>query len=50
MVAGQPGRAGTGCSARRGYEGYGCCPRRSLVLVIGCARPLLVWWALEVRG
>jgi hypothetical protein len=46
--AGQPGRAGTGCSARRGFERHGCCPRRPLVQVIGCARPLLVWWVQEV--
>jgi len=37
--AGQPGRAGTGCSARRGFEGHGCCPRRPLVPMIGYGRP-----------
>lgn len=40
--------AGTGCSARRGFEGHGCCPRRPLVPMIGYARPLLVWWVQEV--
>ena len=48
--AGQPGRAGTGCSAGRGFVGHGCCPRRLLVPMIGYARPLLVWWVQEVRG
>jgi hypothetical protein len=34
------------CAAR--LEGH-CC-RRPLVPVIGCARPLLVWWVQEVCG
>jgi hypothetical protein len=48
--AGRAGRTGTGCSARRGFEGHGCCPRCRLVPMIGYARPLLAWWVQEARG
>jgi len=47
-AGGQQGRAGTGCSARRGFEGHRCWSGRPLVLMIGYAWPLLVWWVREV--